>query len=447
MEATNIERSVGFGLRDVGIVAAAALAFAIVLSAENRDVLSDPVATLLTSEQMLRSGTVRLDAYSVETLTPIGWVIFESNGHLYNYFPIGSSIVAIPFVAIAVLFGASVPAINPELQVFIAATLSALNLLLMYALARIFVSRTSSLLLSIGFWAGTSLSSSGGTALWSHLPAVVMALVALFLLARYRSGMTPLQAVALGIALFGAYISRPSMFVFVAFVIVVLGLWNWRRAVISGSTVALLFAIFTAWSWGEYATMLPPYYMPNRLADGDFLTAMIGTTISPARGLLVFSPFLILLPVLIIWQRRKARANVALLALALAWPAVTVIVNARFEHWWGGFSYGPRLLTDIVPGLFLAFVILWPDAFSTVRQSVFLVAAVALFAWSGYVHVVQGLYNPWVKQWNMAPNVDQHPEQVFDWSYPQFLHSSDRHYERLRNVEPWSQVDEMIGIR
>lgn len=447
MEVTTVERSAGVGLRDLGIVFAAAAAFALVLGAENRDVVSDPVATLLTSEQMLRSGTVRLDAYSVGTLSPIRWAMYESNGHIYNYFPLGSSIVAIPFVAIAVLFGANVPVVNPELQVFIAATLSALILLLMYALARMFVSRTSSLLLSIGFWAGTSLSSTGGTALWSHLPAVVLALVALLLLAHYRSRIPTVQAVVLGVVLFGAYISRPSMFVFVAFVLVVLGVWNWRRAVISGFTVALLFAAFVAWSWGEYARSLPPYYMPNRLAGGEFLTAIIGTTISPARGLLVFSPFLVLLPVLMIWQRRQARANLALLTLALGWPAVTVIVNARFEHWWGGFSYGSRLLTDIVPGLFLAFVLLWPAAFSNLRQAVFLVAAVALFAWSGYVHVVQGLYNPWVKQWNFAPDVDQYPEQVFNWSYPQFLHSSERHYSRLGSADPWSQVDEMIETR
>ena len=48
-----------------------------------------------------------------------------------------------------------------------------------------------------------------------------------------------------------------------------------------------------------------------------------------------------------------------------------------------------------------------------------------------YINTYQGLLNPYGMYWNRNPNVDKHPEYLFDWRYPQFLHSQSRHAERL----------------
>jgi hypothetical protein len=38
-------------------------------------------------------------------------------------------------------------------------------------------------------------------------------------------------------------------------------------------------------------------------------------------------------------------------------------------------------------------------------------------------------------KWNWEPNIDMYPEYIFDWSYPQFLHTKERHERRLIDFE------------
>ncbi len=56
--------------------------------------LSDPWGTLLTAQAILEHGTIRLDAYA----TDVRWVYeplaSADNGHVYNYFPLGTSLFA-----------------------------------------------------------------------------------------------------------------------------------------------------------------------------------------------------------------------------------------------------------------------------------------------------------------------------------------------------------------
>jgi hypothetical protein len=49
-----------------------------------------------------------------------------------------------------------------------------------------------------------------------------------------------------------------------------------------------------------------------------------------------------------------------------------------------------------------------------------------------YVHSWQGLFNPYTARWNMQPGIGDHPEYLFDWRYPQFLHNKERHEARIQ---------------
>ena len=99
--------------------------------------------------------------------------------------------------------------------------------------------------------------------------------------------------------------------------------------------------------------------------------------------------------------------------------------------WWGGGCYGPRLLTDVLPGLFLLTLRTWPvrrpNGAEWMRVAVLACALVG----STYVHVVQGLYNPWTLRWNGQPSVDTEPWARWTWQFPQFLHGAAQHRARL----------------
>lgn len=149
---------------------------------------------------------------------------------------------------------------------------------------------------------------------------------------------------------------------------------------------------------------------------------------SPSRGWLVFSPLLAA-----VWLARPLATTTWPLArtwwmVGLGWPFVLV---ARWEMWWGGGCFGPRLLTDALPGAFLLMLRSWPvmrpRGAHWVGALVLLLATLA----SSYVHVVQGLFNPWTLDWNREPSVDTEPWSRWNWAYPQFLHSGVRHRARM----------------
>ena len=110
----------------------------------------------------------------------------------------------------------------------------------------------------------------------------------------------------------------------------------------------------------------------------------------------------------------------------LLWVTLSVVAISQFPHWWGGHAYGPRLLAEVVP----AFLVLGP---LVVREGLrqkpniplaaiaFIFTSVSLFAL--FIHSFQGLYNQYTARWNhyLEPNIDDDPDAIFNWNYPQFL--------------------------
>jgi hypothetical protein len=79
-----------------------------------------------------------------------------------------------------------------------------------------------------------------------------------------------------------------------------------------------------------------------------FPESIAGLLISPARGLLVFTPIALLALVgLVTAARRSALARALLVAVSIHFTFV-----ALWNEWHGGESFGPRLLTDLLPALF-----------------------------------------------------------------------------------------------
>jgi hypothetical protein len=155
-----------------------------------------------------------------------------------------------------------------------------------------------------------------------------------------------------------------------------------------------------------FDSLLPAYFLPTRLepGDGHFFEALAGNLISPARGLLVYSP------VLVLAVARPATPEERLFA---AVPVLHWIVISTFPHWWGGDCYGARFFTDVLPyfAWFLAPVLAVP------RRRV----AIALAVLSVLIHF-RGATAVATHQWNDGPpTVDQDPRRLWDWADPPFL--------------------------
>lgn len=396
---------------------------------------SDPKGSLLLSQALIENQSVKLDSY--KDIGKYRYVVHKKNDHYYYYFPIGTSISSLPFV----WFGTKVlhkDMNNQEddhiFQKLIAGVVSALIFLLLFLITKMYFNERISVGISFLFWLGTSMSSTLGQALWSHDFAVFYALSALLLMLKVLNEGKNKYWFFLGVMLFMAYLTRPTMSLFAVAIILYLFVNNERYLAIKvAGLVGVLLGFFVVFSMAEFNQFLPDYYLPKRLSSETFWTAFYGNLFSPARGLFVYSPFLLLFMINAKDTYNIFKNNRSLMII-VGYIIVHLITISNFPHWWAGGSYGPRLMLDTLPAIFLLFVILLKYTYhngSVVKKrflSLFLMMFVPV---SIYFNVMQGLYNEYSGfLWNDDPNVDQYPEYLFDWEYPQFLHDEERHNNR-----------------
>jgi hypothetical protein len=327
---------------------------------------------------------------------------------------------------------------------------------------------------------GSGLISTVGTAWWNVDLAVVFITICLWLLARYDSGRAEtIHPYWLGVLLFAAYVCRPSAAVFVAVTLVTVFFWprrgdfsrteritdvfrgegkgGWLKPLLRTLVDWVLWQRVEFWKMaGSAVVLLLGYLLAHRAVSGQWMgeytaaarftvqraplwMALYGLYFSPARGLLVFSPFfgLGLLGVGRLWRR-------PLVWLVVGWLGAHLLVAARAASWWGGWAYGPRLLTEVMPGLALLSGLVWREYSMRLKVGGRRAAvAVYLFlgAWAVFVNSYQGLFNTSTMRWDE----DVYPlpaggelGDLFDWRYPQFLASNgmicERNQEKMERV-------------
>ncbi|MBK8934657.1 MAG: hypothetical protein IPM76_20530 [Chloroflexi bacterium] len=390
---------------------------------------SDARYSLYVTQELARTGSLRLDSLEDAWGTAVrqDYRLRQIDGHVYYYFPIGSSLFSLPFVWGANRLGIFVdsPLQEDALQNFIAACVSALIFLAVYGVFRSALGRQLSLLAALATMLGSAFSSSLGTGLWTLNFAALFVLAALWLLLRADSGQSPtVHPVWLGGLLFAAYLTRPTTAVFIVLTFVYL-LWRKRReaglTAVTAVGLLLLFVIYTRTTMGLW---LPPYYLPQRLAGSGVPVPIVlyGLLFSPGRGLFTFSPMFLLVLLLAAWKWRALRQE-PFYGLALAWIGLHTATLLRFEHWWGGHSFGPRLLTDIVPAFMLLTIVFarqWPAGLRPSRQRWLMGLGVVSVMFSVYVNSYAGLYQVATAVWNITPDIDRAPQYLFNWRYPQF---------------------------
>ena len=420
----------------------AVLIVGLIVGQQTQNTGSDPRGTLLVSQAMVQHGTIKLDAYAGEYLDTFAHQIHRKNGHIYNYFPLGTALVSAPVVAIANAVGMDMTKDEHVVQLLLTAMAALLIAFILYNAARLYLPETPSLLLTGLCWFGSSLASTVGTALWSHDFALVFSSAAIYLaLSRKPPGIR--APLLVGACLFLAYLCRPTLALLAPFLLLYYFMQDKKSSFIAAFTLGLLLLAFMGWSMSEFSQILPDYYLPKRLEGGEFATALYGNLFSPARGLFIFSPFIAVSLFLTLVLALRSKTVLALSLISVAWPAAHLLSISQFPHWWAGWSFGARLMVDALPGLYVGLF----GALGALRQKRTLIYA-ALIS-SGllalYINTYQALLNPYGVQWSAQPNVDQYPEYLFDWRYPQFLHNKARHEERLSEFHR-QQLPKITGL-
>jgi hypothetical protein len=130
--------------------------------------------------------------------------------------------------------------------------------------------------------------------------------------------------------------------------------------------------------------------------------------VSPSRGLFIYSPILLfaLISMVMVWRHPKL---VMLKYLSPA-PLLTILPTAKWINWWGGGSYGPRLLADITPFLCLY---LSPPFERAQSRALLKYATARLIAFSIGFHALRVFSGG---DWNGHPFVAWHHECLWSWA-------------------------------
>ncbi len=281
---------------------------------------------------------------------------------------------------------------------------------------------------------GTSLWSTASRSLWQHGPAVLTAGSAVLCMA-HLVGCNPVRrhvgllASAAGILLALSYWTRPTNALIGLFVVAVVALRR-RNALLPllGATAAV-HAVMIVLNRVLVGRSLPPYYQASRLGwHADLPEAVAANLISPARGLIVFSPFLLAAPLLLARTRRELLdddTRVVVVGGLLTSGAYLLAVSAFTEKWWAGHSVGPRFMTEALVMLGpMALVAIFgprealdPRRFGRIGWLSAIVLSVLLHL--GAANSRDALC------WNKVPaNVDSHPERVWSWTDAQVFESA-----------------------
>jgi len=312
-------------------------------------------------------------------------------------------LLALPFVALAQLFGArlwdQVPMVASAKLT--AAALVAASVALIYLTALAFVPARRAALLAAAYGAGTCVWAISSQALWQQTAELFFLALGVLFLVRLP---TPAWRGALaGLAFAMAAACRPTA----ALAALLVALWlafSDRRAFVAFALAALPLAAAVL-AYNEYYFGSPFDF--GQLAAGARVAqyktgspelwqtpvwvGAAGLLASPSRGLFVYSPFLAmaLAGAVLAWRDERYRA---LRALTLAVPVLWLPAFAWFD-WWGGWTFGYRPIVDSVP---LLVVLCIPALAWVLERALWRGVLAAALAWSVLVQALGAFaYSPW----------------------------------------------------
>lgn len=426
---------------------------------------SDAAITLLAAQAVVDHHTLSLDAYVDHPDCAYDlrndYRVRKRDGSYY-YFIVGGPVLSVPMVWIANRFGYHMLDQGDEFatQNAISALICGIVFLLLYRTSRFFLPPWTSLVISLVTMLGSSLISTLATGLWNQGYATLGMQLVVLELVRSEKEQRPLRWPILLALVVGSFLCRPTAaFLFIGLVafFVAKGVLALRakQAAAGGQLIQprhlvwLLALTVTALVLSRFLLeieWLSNYYSPRRLFPPrtPLSEGVYGNLLSPSRGLYIFSPFLLPITLACAWRWRSLSRQ-PLFWLAAAWGASHLLGDSIKGVWWGGHSFGPRLLAEmILPGL-IATLLVWPR--SDARTGHWLrTSFLALGAISVAINSYQGLFNPATKRWNFVPDIDTHTEYIFSWRYPQFLATPrmlDERYVEIqrKTLEPYAFGD------
>jgi len=351
----------------------------------------------------------------------------QRDGHLVSSYPLGAAVLAVPFFAVADAFGYLQQWHHYRVVGKIAASaMVALSAAFVFLTLQLFIESSAALIIALLFGLGTSAWSISSQELWQHGPGTLCLAVAVYALAlierRPSQRLGFIAGLALGLAVYCRLLNAIPAAALSLFVLL-----HHRKILLAYATplaaMAVVIAAYNLTTYGNLSGGYDAIYQSKVHAwrelnstnsyTNPLLKGLADVLISPSRGLLIYSPFLI--PGCIATIVLIMRPRFALQRYLALWFLLMSIVLAKNTLWWGGATYGPRYFSEACVALVVLTAAAWPWM---QRRRLALGLFLASGAFSIFVHGIGAFFAPC--GWESDPVLtDVQPERFWDWHDPE----------------------------
>jgi hypothetical protein len=400
----------------------AAFSFMIYLSNFRTIGSGDTIPASLLPIILLTEGSIYFDSYAqhYEKNGNPAHFFQHTRGRTVSWYPLASGFLATPIYAIPVLGWKIVH--QPTIEEWIsfagimekvaAAAITSISIIVFFYTCRALnCQQVTAFWLSAAYAFGSEAWSTSSQGLWMHGPGILFMLLSTFLALRHEQAPDLKSALLLGLCCGTAIAVRLNNILFVVTLLCWI-LWKRHRhfipILVSTSILVILLAGYNMACFGTFTGAYGLFF------SSPFLPGLQGSLFSPARGLFIYFPLTILAIIGFVSAFRKPDIPHRTIYLVFfVFICASIASVSKWANWWGGFSYGPRLLAEIQPFLLLASVPTCQVIFERRQPKLGRLAFFLLFGWSSTTQVL-GAYVP--SDWNWVPkSVDEAPSRVWDW--------------------------------
>ena len=402
----------------------------VVYNANGRDIGNyDSQPTKYAARELLLRGTLTLN-YVVGATPQLterpAFVSTRDGSYRSAYSPvpaIAAAAVAWPFWKLGA-FDIRAP-LGPNLMAKLAASvLTAAAVTMTFVTARRYVNANRAMLFAAALGLGTGYWSTVSQTLWQHETAIFGLSLAVLAFTATDLRVGHLVVIGLGLGIAGT--SRPQLAPAVAALLAgVVARQGWRAAMIpaaiAATGAAALITSNVRWFGSPLGAMPilealhPRVHATERTFDPG-AWGLAGLWVSPNRGLLMFSP------IVLASFTGGSRALGGGWHSPMRWCGIAAMAQyvfyGSYAVWWGGHTFGPRYMLDVLPMMVPLAAAGCGDRRLT---SAMIVGAAVTLAWSIAVAATGAFVFPH-ERWNLLPrDVDRHHSRLWDWSDTQIV--------------------------
>lgn len=282
-------------------------------------------------------------------------------GRLVSALPVGMAPFGVAVVGPAYLCGADLDRLEiyAHLEKVTAALAAALTLGLFFLTAARLGSPAAAAVVTFFLATASALLTTAGLGAWQHGGVTTWLLLVLLIEFASRGAPGGREILIQGLALGQMLGCRPTA----ALLVGLFGLWvlvrSPRRALLLGALALAAFAPWVAYYARIYGHPLAPLVLYAHINPQPLVffrvATMLGVLICPSRGLFVYQPWAVPAAATAVTRTRTgSRTTVEagppgwMTFAAVASAAHAFIISAWYD-WVGGYCWGSRLLTDVLP--------------------------------------------------------------------------------------------------